>query len=131
MERFGKLLCLVLIGLILWLVLDKREKDISGLLTLAVCCAVAAGAAVFLQPVLELIWQLEAMGQLQEGLLGILLKAVGIHFLSEVVATVCTDAGNGSMGSITRFLGSCVMLYTAIPVFSALLELIREILGVL
>lgn len=131
MENIGKHFALVLICLILWILVDKREKDISMLLTLAAGCGVMAVAAAFLRPVLELIWQLETLGQLGEGLLKGILKAVGIAFLSETVGNVCLDAGNSSLGCLARLLGSCMMLHVSIPVFSALISLIQDILGVL
>lgn len=61
-------------------------------------------------------------------MLGILLKAVGIGLVSEIAGLVCTDAGNGSLGKALQMLGSAVILYLSLPIFTAILELIREIL---
>ena len=61
-------------------------------------------------------------------MLGILLKAVGIGLVSEIAGLVCTDAGNGSLGKTLQLLGSAVILYLSLPIFTAMLELIREIL---
>lgn len=61
-------------------------------------------------------------------MLGILLKAVGIGLVSEIAGLVCTDAGNGSLGKTLQMLGSAVILYLSLPIFTAMLELIREIL---
>lgn len=131
MDSFWKTVALVLVAVILWLVVEKREKDISVLLTLAVCCAAAAAAASYLEPVLALLWQLENMGQLEDGLLKLLLKAVGIGFVAETAGMICTDAGNGSMGNMVRFLGSAAILFVSIPILNALMNLIQEILGII
>ena len=61
-------------------------------------------------------------------MLGILLKAVGIGLVSEIAGLVCNDAGNGSLGKTLQMLGSAVILYLSLPIFTAMLELIREIL---
>lgn len=129
MEQFWKSAAGMLLGLIFWLSLQKQEKDISLLLTLAACIMAAGAALAYLEPVLNLMHQLENIGKLQDGMLGILFKAVGIGLTAELAGMVCADAGNGSMGKMIRLLGSSVILYLSIPVFQALMTLIQEILG--
>ncbi len=131
MELFWKGAAAVLLAVILGLALGRQEKDIAALLTIAVCCMVAALAVAYLEPVLDLLWELEAVGALQEGLLSILLKAVGIALTAEIAGTVCADAGNASLGKVLHLLSAAAILYLSIPIFQALLALIQEILGTL
>ena len=117
----------VLLAVVLGLSLGK-QKDIGVLLTMAVCCMVAMIAISYLEPVLDFLRELDTLGDLQGDMLGILLKAVGIGLVSEIAGLVCTDAGNGSLGKTLQMLGSAVILYLSLPIFTAMLELIREIL---
>ena len=117
----------VLLAVVLGLSLGK-QKDIGVLLTMAVCCMVAMIAISYLEPVLDFLRELETLGDLQGDMLGILLKAVSIGLVSEIAGLVCTDAGNGSLGKTLQMLGSAVILYLSLPIFTAMLELIREIL---
>lgn len=127
MALFWKAAAAVLLAVILGLALD-RQKDFTVLLTMAVCCMAAMIALSYLEPVLDFLRELEALGDLQGDTLGILLKAVGIGLVSEIAGMVCSDAGNGSLGKTLQMLGSAAILYLSLPVFSALLELVREIL---
>ena len=129
MEIFWKAAAAVLIAVVLGLALGKQEKDISVLLTMAVCCMAAVITISYLEPVLDFLRELEAMGDLQGDMLGILLKAVGIGLVAEIAGMVCTDAGNGSLGKTLQMLGSAAILYLSIPIFNALLKLIQDILG--
>ena len=129
MEMFWKATAAVMIALILTLTLGKQEKDISIVLTTVVCCMVMGIAVFYLEPVLEFLRELEALGDLQNGVLGILLKALGIGLVSQLAGMVCADAGNTSLGKTMEILGGAAILYLSIPIFSALLELIQEILG--
>lgn len=129
MAEFWKAAAAVLLAVVLGLAVGKQEKDISVLLTMAVCCIVGMTALSYLEPVLDLMWEMESMGQLQGGMLGILLKAVGIALVAETAGLICTDAGNGSLAKTMQLLGSVVILYLSIPIFQAFLALIREILG--
>lgn len=129
MTEFWKAAAMILIAVVLGLAVGKREKDISVLLTMAVCCMTAMIAVSYLEPVLDFLWELESVGNTQKGFLGILLKAVGIALIAEVAGMICSDAGNGSLGKTLQMLGSVVILYLSIPIYNALLTLIREILG--
>ena len=129
MTEFWKAAAMILIAVVLGLAVGKREKDISVLLTMAVCCMTAMIAVSYLEPVLDFLWELESVGNIQKGFLGILLKAVGIALIAEVAGMICSDAGNGSLGKTLQMLGSVVILYLSIPINNALLTLIREILG--
>lgn len=129
MELFWKTSAAVLITLILTLTIGKQEKDISLVLTMAVCCMVMVIAISYLEPVLDFLRELEAFADLENDILGILLKALGIGLVSQIAGMVCSDAGNSSLGKNIEMLGGAAILYLSVPIFSALLELIQRILG--
>lgn len=129
MDLFFQAAAGVLIVSILGLVLAKQGKEFTIVLTIAVCCMVVLLCITFLEPVLDLLCQLEALGNLNGEMVRILFKVVGIGLVSEIAGMVCTDAGNGSLGKALQMLGTAVILWLSIPVFQALLELVQEILG--
>lgn len=129
MELFLKAVAGVLVAVILILALDHLKKEFSVLLVIAVCCMIAGIASTFFAPILDLLRELNGIGQLQEDFLGILLKAAGVALVSEMTGMICTDAGNSSLGKTIQMLGNAVILYLSIPLFRNLLTLIQEILG--
>lgn len=129
MDTFCKAAAAVLLAVVLVPAVAKTEKDISVLLTMAVCCLVAAAALSYLEPVLDLLWELKALGDLSGEMLEILMKAVGIGLVAEIAGMICADAGNGSLGKTLQILASTAILYLSIPLFQAFLTLVQEILG--
>lgn len=129
MEEFWKAAAAILLTVILALAVGKQEKDISVLLSMAVCCLVGAAAISYLQPVMDLLRELGELGEVSGETLEILMKAVGIALVSEVAGMLCSDAGNGSLGKMLQMVGSAAILYLSIPLFHGLLTLIQEILG--
>ena len=129
MGYFWKATAAVLVAVVLSLALDRQGKDFSVMLTMAVCAMAAGAAFVYLEPVLDFLWELEELAGLREDMLGILLKAVGIGLVAELGAMVCADGGNASLGKQLQMLGSTVILYLSLPVFRSLLNLIQDILG--
>lgn len=131
MEYFWKTVALALIGVLLWIVLQKRNQDISILLSLSVCCVITGTAVFYIHPILELLWELSGSGNLDETMLGYLLQAAGIGLISEMIGRICNDAGNASIGGVVRFAGSAAMLYCSIPMIRTLIALIQNLVGVI
>lgn len=128
MDTFLKVSGGILISLIFYLILAKQGKDISVLLSLAVCIMVLTAVLSYIKPIINLITQLRDVGNLDSQMLGILCKAVGISLLSEIVGQICSDAGNSTMGKTIQLLSSSVILWLSVPLFTRLIELVKEIL---
>ena len=119
----------MLIALTLWICLQRQEKDMALLLSLAACILGISVALKALSPVLDLLRQLESLGRLENGILSVLLKVAGIGLVTELSGMICADAGNGALEKTIRFLGSVTMLTLSVPVFRLLLSLIKEQIG--
>lgn len=129
MELFFQACAAALLAVILILTLGSRGKEIGTLLGIGVCTMAAVIGLRYLEPVVELLGKLEEIGGLDPALTGVLLKAAGIGLISEIAALVCADAGNSSLGKAVQLLGTAVILWLSIPLFTMLLELLQKILG--
>lgn len=129
MELFLKAAAGAMLTLVLILTVGKQEKDIALLLGICGCCMLALLALSSLRPVLDFLYRLEAVGNLQVYGLGTLLKMVGVGLISELVAGLCQDAGNGSLGKQVQFLGTAVILRLSLPLLETLLDLMERLLG--
>ncbi len=129
MDSFFKAVSAILIGVILFQLLSKRDKDLALLLSILICAMTAITAAFFLEPVMDFIQQLRSAAKLDNQMLEIILKAVGIGILSEIAGNVCSDAGNVTLAKMLQFLATAVILWLSLPLFTGLLELLQNILG--
>lgn len=129
MELYFKGAAGILLAAVLGLALQKQEKDLSAVLTAAVIAMAAVLMLRLLEPVLELLRQLEQVGNLRSDALELLLKAAGIGLTAEVAGLVCVDAGNAALAKMLRLLGTAAILCLSVPMFTALLECITEMVG--
>lgn len=129
MELYFKGAAGILLAAVLGLALQKQEKDLSVVLTAAVIAMAAVLMLRLLEPVLELLRQLEQVGNLRSDALELLLKAAGIGLTAEVAGLVCADAGNAALAKMLRLLGTAAILCLSVPMFTALLECITEMVG--
>ena len=129
MSIFLKATAGLLTALIFWIVLSKQSRDYSVLLTLAVCAMVVTISLGLLQPIIQFLQKLQSMVDLDNDLLSIVLKIVGIGLITELSTLICKDVGNESMGKALQILSTATVLWLSIPVFEKLLSLLDKILG--
>ena len=129
MELYFKGAAGILLAAVLGLALQKQEKDLSAVLTAAVIAMAAVLMLRLLEPVTELLRQLQQVGNLRSDALELLLKAAGIGLTAEVAGLVCADAGNAALAKMLRLLGTAAILCLSVPMFTALLECITEMVG--
>ena len=129
MNIFLKTVAGVLIGLILWIILNGQVKNFSVLITLAISAMVVVVSLGFIQPVIVFVKKIQSVGNIDEDLLSVVLKASGIGLTAEIAGLICKDAGNESLGKNIQLLSTAVILWISTPVFEKLLSLLDKILG--
>ena len=129
MDDFWKTTALVLLTVILGLSLEKTERDISAVMGIVALCVAGCAAVTILEPVLDYLVELQRLFHLPDSLFRALLKAVGIALVAELSATICTDAGNASLGKMLQILGGAVVLTLSVPMFRTLMTIIKEMIG--
>lgn len=128
MEFFLKATIGMVISLICYLLISKQGKDFSVLLTVATCTLIAISTLNYIAPIINFIHTLEQLGNLDTQIIQIMLRAVGIGFLAEIVSPMFNDAGNAAMGKMLQFLAATIILWLSIPLFTKMIDLIKEIL---
>lgn len=129
MALFLKVTAGCLLTVVLLTELKKQEKDMAVLLSMAVCAMAALAALHLLEPVLELLSDLEQLGNLNGEFLELLLKSAGIGLTAEVSAAICTDGGNAALGKVLRLLGSAAILCLSVPMLRVLMDFVQEMVG--
>ena len=128
MEHFLQAAALALVGAVLALVLQKQSKELAVLLTIGCSAMILTLCARFLEPVVDFVTQLRLLGNLDGEMVSILLKTVGVGILAELAAAVCEDAGEGTLGKMTRICGSAAAIYMALPLMTAVLDMVSGLL---
>ena len=129
MTEYLRFAAAALMGLILTLVVGRQSKDLSLLLSLAMCVLLCLGAMEFLEPVTEFLAELRKLGELDSEAVSILLKCAGIGMLSELAGLLCADAGEGAMGKALQLCSNAAILWLSLPLLRQVLTMIGEVLA--
>ena len=118
-----------IIASLLVIVLRKNNTEYSIILTV---CASAVMVIYISGAIVESFGDMRDIFD-QSGLNGnyipLMLKCVGICFLTEFTCDTCKDAGQASLAGIVLFGGRISVLVLALPLFSELLAIVMELSG--
>lgn len=119
----------VMVAVVLWIILSRQGKEYALVLSIGICCLVLILMFEFLEPVIDLLDQLQTLGNLQPEWLSIMLKSVGVGLVVEIGMMICADAGNAALGKTLQILGTVAILWLSIPLMNSLIKLVEQILG--
>lgn len=128
MMQFFQAVAGVLLAVILVLMLKAGNPGIGGLLSILTCSMLLIAAVSYIRPITDFVESVTALTGLNDALVKMLLKIVGISITAEVAELICTDAGNHAIGKALQFLATGVIVCLAIPMMTAFLELIEGIM---
>ena len=78
--------------------------------------------------IVSYIHEISGKVEISSRFVGIMLKITGIAILAEFGASICKDAGEGAIASKIEIGSKVIILTTAIPIVSSLLEIILKLL---
>ncbi|MBR5122337.1 MAG: stage III sporulation protein AD [Anaerotignum sp.] len=122
--EISKIIALGLIGTIFSVLLKKENPQI------AMMVAVVTGVLIFLMlcvplgNLLALLRETAEQAGVGEGYFSVVLKVIGIAYLTQFGAQLCADAGEGAIASKIELAGKVLMMTVAAPVLTGLLEMV-------
>lgn len=120
---------LAMITVILTLTLKKQNGEMAVLLLLAASVLLTAAMTQYLQPVVGFLKNLQQIGQVDGKMVGTLFKVVGISLVGQIAGLICADSGNAALGKLVELLAAAVILSLSVPMLTALMEMVVNILG--
>lgn len=118
-----------IIASILAIVLKKNNTEYSFLLTICSSAIIVTYIAGALIEALSGIKDIFTASNMSITYLTLLLKCVGICFLTEFTSDTCKDAGQAALSDIVVFSGRMFVLISALPLFTELLNMVTKLSG--
>ncbi|MFR8088520.1 MAG: stage III sporulation protein AD [Lachnospirales bacterium] len=123
-----KIIALSLAGVMLAAVLRQHSPEYGIYAALAVGILILLYISGYLQEAIRFLTSMAERTGLGARSIGILLKVMGIAYLTEFSAQLCKDAGYGAIAMKVELAGKLMILVTALPVFQSLVDLILSLL---
>ena len=128
MDQIFPIAAVALIGSLSALFLKREVKELSLMMSIVTSVILLSLVTAGALEILSLLRQLAETAEISDALLAPMLKVLGIEVVTNLVANICRDAGEGGVASAVELTGAICALYTSIPVIQAVLILIEELL---
>jgi len=120
--EISRIVALGLVGTVFSVLLKKENPQISLLTGAATGILIFLMIAEPLQNLLFLLRETAEQANVGEGYFGIVLKVIGIAYLTQFGSQICADAGENAIASKIELAGKVMMMTVAAPVLTGLLK---------
>lgn len=123
-----KIIGIGLVTVIASMLVKPMKPEISIIIGLCGGILILSQTINYILDVVEAFTSIVQKTGLDVGLLKIVLKIIGVGYLTEFSANLCNDAGSSSIGDKILFAGKIIILVIALPIVTNIIEIIMEIL---
>lgn len=123
-----KIAVLGIAGMLLGILLKEQKKEYELFVMLGVSLCIFYFIMSKLQLVISVINRMQEYVNLDTSYIAILIKMIGITYVSEFSANLCKDAGYQAVAGQIEMFGKLSILAISMPVILVLLETIGEFL---
>lgn len=124
-----KIAILGIVGTLLGIMMKERKKEYELFITLGVSLCIFYFILSKLELVLDVVNRMQEYVSLDTEYIGILIKMIGITYVSEFSSNLCKDAGYQAVAGQIEMFGKLSILVISMPVLLVLLETIGEFLS--
>lgn len=129
MEQFIQAAVIGVITVVMASLLKKTSRELALLLSIAACILISLILLQLAKPVVDFFSKLRDLAGLDKGLMTPMLKTLGIGLLTQLCATVCSDAGENAVANLIELCGGILALYVALPLLEAVIDMVKTMSG--
>ena len=109
-------------------VVRQRAPELAALVGLAACAVLLGKTLPAIGTVRERLEDLSRTAEVSTVLLEPVIKTVGISIITRLSASLCRDAGEGSIAAALEMAGSAAAVIVALPLLDMVLGLVMDLL---
>lgn len=129
MTQFIQAAVIGVITVIIVSVLKKTNRELALILSIAACILISLILVQLAKPVVDFFSKLRELAGLDNALMTPMLKTLGIGLLTQLCATVCSDAGENAVANLIELCGGILALYVALPLLEAVIDMVKTMSG--
>ena len=123
-----KIALVAITGMTLAIMVGSMRKDFSIWITIVCGMIIFFFGISNFEYIVDMFQELTDYIGINEVYIKVILKMIGIAYLSEFTASICKDAGQSTIASQVDFFGKMSMIVVSLPVLQSLLETIGELI---
>ena len=117
-----------LIGMILAVLFRQHKPEYAPLISLAAGLAVVFLLLGQLEPIFSQMEEILQQAGIGTEYIAVLLKSLGICYITQLAADTCRDAGESAIASKMELAGKITVMTLAVPYFTGMLQTVGELI---
>lgn len=109
-------------------ILKNGKSEFGTMISFLGCIIICLLGIGKLEVIISTIKKIQGYISLNPTYVGILIKIIGITYISEFASSICKDSGYGAVANQIEFVGKITILATGMPILLALLDTINTFL---
>lgn len=128
MDSLYKIISIAVITCIACLIIKPIRNDFAILISIVGGVIVLFYTVSYLSQIFDVFTEIFNISGINSSIYSIILKIIGIGYLTEFTAGICNDTGNSSLADKVLLGGKVVILVMAIPIVTSILDIVMEML---
>lgn len=128
MDSLYKIIGIALITCIATLIVKPVRPDFAIFISIVGGVIILFMLAGYLKDIFDVFNQIFNFTNINSSLYKIIFKIIGVGYLVEFTASLCSDTGNNSLGDKVLLGGKIIILVMALPIVTSILEIVMELL---
>lgn len=124
-----KIAALALTGVMLAALIKNTNKEISLYIIFATAILILLAVIDRLGDIFVFMESIYGNVTYGSRFFPIIIKILAVAYITDFTAQLCKDAGENTVGSKVELAGKIIIFYIAMPILTAILELIRQLLS--
>lgn len=120
---------LALLAALMAVVLKQYKPEYAVVITIITAAVILIGIISMIIPIISEIRKMMDQAAIDYDYITILIKAVGICYITQFASDVCKDAGQISISNKIELAGKVALCLSALPLYRDLLSLTQTIIG--
>lgn len=122
--EMGRIIALGLVGTVFAVLLKKENPQIAMLVAAITGILIFGMICLPLGNLIALLRETAEQAGVGNGYFAVVLKVIGIAYLTQFGAQLCADAGEGAVAAKIELAGKILMMTAVAPVLTGLLEMV-------
>ncbi len=128
MDTLYKILSIAIITCIACIIIKPIRPDFAIIISVIGGVIIVFYLLTYLGSIFETFNTIFNFSGLNSSLYSVVFKIIGVGYLTEFTASICSDTGNQSLGDKVLLGGKVMILVMALPIVTSILDIVMELL---
>lgn len=119
-----------IVAVLMAIIFKKGREEYSLYISIATCFVILLLGVGKLEVILDTIRRLQGHININQAYISILIKIIGITYVTEISSSLCKDSGYQAIGEQVELVGKLSILALSMPILLALLDTINNFMTV-